>query len=114
MAEVLALRRKDLALEFARAFVGMTAEPVPLAELETAREAMIAQITGGMPDAHRAFLVGIEEGDADWGAVGLTAAADLPAVAWRRQNLDTLAPAARQKLADALRAAFVRKGAPAP
>jgi hypothetical protein len=37
MAEVLAPRRKDLALEFARAFVGMTAEPVPLAELAPAR-----------------------------------------------------------------------------
>jgi hypothetical protein len=37
MAEVLAPRRKDLALEFARAFVGMTAEPVPLAERAPAR-----------------------------------------------------------------------------
>jgi hypothetical protein len=101
-------------VEFARAFVGMTAEPVPLAELEAAREAMIAQITGGMPDAHRAFLIGIEEGDADWDAVGLTAAADLPAIAWRRQNLDTLSRAARRKLSDALRAALARTGAPVP
>jgi len=46
--------------------------------------------------------------------VGLTAAADLLAVAWRRQNLDTLSPEARRKLAGALRAAFERKGAQAP
>ena len=91
----------------------MTAESVPLAELEAAREAMIEGVTGDMPEAHRAFLIGIEEGDADWDAVGLTAA-DLPAVAWRRQNLYTLSPEARRKLADALRAAFARKGAPAP
>lgn len=114
MAEVLAPRRKDLAVEFARAFDGMTAEPVPLADLEAAREALIARVTGDMPETHRAFLIGIEQGDADWAAVGLTEAVDLPAVAWRRQNLDTLSPVARRKLADAVRAAFARKGAPAP
>lgn len=114
MAEVLAPRRKDLAIDFARTFVGMTAEPVPLAELEAAREDMIARTTGDMPESHRAFLLGIEQGDADWAAVGLVEAAGLPAVAWRRQNLDTLSVAARRQLADALRAAFARKGAPAP
>lgn len=114
MAEVLAPRRKDLAVEFARGFLGMTAEPVPLADLEAAREVMIARITGDMPESHRAFLLGIEQGDADWAAVGLMEAAKLPAVAWRRQNLDTLSVAARRQLAAALRAAFARQGAPAP
>ena len=112
MAEVLAPRRKNITQNFAQGFEGMTLEPVPLVELETAREALIDSITGGMPDAHRRFLMGFERGEPDWELISLPEAADLPAVKWRRLNLDKLSAASRARLVDQLAAAMERGGAP--
>lgn len=70
MAEVLAVRRKDIAVEFARGFVGMTRRSVELEDLLKAREALIAEMVGAMPEAHRAFLLGFERGEPDWASVG--------------------------------------------
>ena len=112
MSEVLAPRRKDIAQEFSQGFDGMTVEPVPRAALEAAREALIATITGGMPEAHRQFLLGFKLGEPDWGLVGLLDAAELPAVRWKQINLDKLSEAARARLLDQLAAALARDGAP--
>lgn len=90
MAEVLAPRLKDLALEFDRGFVGMTAEPVELGNLLNAREALIAEAVGNMPDKHRRFLIGFKRGEPEWELLGLPHVADLPAVKWRQQNYDKL------------------------
>lgn len=65
MVEVLASTRKPLATEFARGFEGMTEEPVPLAELEAAREAIIAAMVAQMPTEHRQFLLGFKRGAPD-------------------------------------------------
>jgi len=43
-----------------------------------------------MPEAHRKFLISFKRGEADWSLLGLPGVADLPAVRWRQQNLDTL------------------------
>jgi predicted nucleotidyltransferase component of viral defense system len=110
MSEVLAPRRKDLALEFAHGFEGMTAEPVPLGELEAAREALIAAILGDMPQAHREFLLGFKRGVPDWSLVGLPEAAGLPAVQWKQRNLDQLSEKARARLVDRLAAVLVPDG----
>lgn len=90
MAEVLAPTRKPLAEEFARGFVGMTQEPVALADLVAAREAIIAAMIADMPDAHRHFLVGFKRGEPDWELLGITEARHLPAVLWKQRNLDRL------------------------
>lgn len=82
MAEVLGGRRKDLTVEFARGSVGMTRRSVELEDLLKAREALIVEMVGAMPEAHRAFLLGFERGEPDWASVGLQAAARLPAVRW--------------------------------
>ncbi len=102
MFEVLAPTRKELAGEFARGFAGMTDEPVSLEELSAAREMLIEGIVGNMPDAHRRFLVSFEKGQPEWGLLGVPAAADLPAVKWRQQNLDTLSAAQRAALVENL------------
>jgi predicted nucleotidyltransferase component of viral defense system len=94
MAEVLAPTRKDIAAEFARGFIGMTRESVALEDLLETREAVIADVIGRMPEAHRRFLVSFERGDPDWSLLGVDGAA-LPAVKWRQQNLDTLRPDVR-------------------
>ena len=102
MAEVLAPTRKPLADEFARGLVGMTQEPVALADLEAARETIIAAVVADMPDAHRHFLVGFKRGEPDWELLGIPEAQRLPAVLWKQRNLDRIPADKRQELADAL------------
>ena len=96
MAEVPAVRRKDIAAEFERGFVGMTRQPKEMEALLKAREALIEEIVGAMPDTHRKFLLAFERGEPDWATLGLGSAADLPAVRWRQHNLDGLKAEKRQ------------------
>lgn len=103
MHEVLAARRKDIALEFERGFAGMTDQPVELDDLLAAREATIETVVGEKPDEHRQFLVSFEQGEPDWPLLGNTHAAELPAVRWRQQNLNQLDSAVRAKLVDDLK-----------
>jgi predicted nucleotidyltransferase component of viral defense system len=102
MSEVLAARRKDISEEFFRGFEGMTEQPVSRDELVGAREALIGDIVGNMPDAHRRFLVSFERGIPDWTLLGVPDAAGLPAVKWRQQNLDKLTEKKRAELIEAL------------
>jgi predicted nucleotidyltransferase component of viral defense system len=102
MFEVLAPNRKDITDEFLRGFEGMTDEPVSREELIAARETLIAEVVGNMPDAHRRFLVSFERGEADWKLLGVPGAADLPAVKFRQQNLDKLTAQKRAELVEAL------------
>ena len=102
MAEVLAPTRKPLADEFARGFAGMTQEPVALADLEGAREEIIAAMVTDMPDAHRHFLLGFKRGEPDWELLGVPEAKHLPAILWKQRNLDRLTANRRRELADAL------------
>lgn len=97
-SEVLAPTRKDFSDEFLRGFEGMTETPVSREELAPALEALIADIVGKMPQEHRKFLVSFERGKPDWSALGIPAAPNLPAVKWRQQNLDKLAPERRAAL----------------
>ncbi len=98
MSEVLEPTRKVITEEFLRGFEGMTEEPVALDDLIAAREAIIADVVGKMPKAHRQFLTLFERGEPDWALLGLPAAADLPAVKWRQQNLDSLSKEKRAAL----------------
>jgi hypothetical protein len=102
MSEVLAPRRKDISTEYARGFDGMTEEPVSLDDLKAAREHIIEEIVGEMPDDHRQFLISFERGQPNWDLLGLPAAAELPAVKWRQQNLDKLPKEKRDALVKAL------------
>ncbi len=102
MAEVLAPTRKLLGDEFARGFAGMTQEPVELAELEAAREAIISSMVGDMPEAHRHFLLGFKRGEPDWDLIGIADVQNLPAVQWKQRNLDKLPADKRRELTDAL------------
>ena len=98
MSEVLTARPKDIARAFEQNFVGMTAEPVVLADLLQARTALVQAIVGDMPEPHRRFLVSFERGEPDWDLLALPGVDKLPAVLWRQQNLDTLSTAKRAGL----------------
>jgi predicted nucleotidyltransferase component of viral defense system len=102
MAEILNPTRKDLADEFRRGLLGMTAEPVTLDELLHTREELIAQLVMGMPQNHRRFLLSFERGEPIWEELGIPGAENLPAVRWRQQNLNSLALSERARLVDQL------------
>lgn len=108
MAEVLAPTRKALAEEFARGFIGMTQEPVALADLEAAREAIITAMITDMPDEHRRFLLGFKRGYPEWELLGIPEAQRLPAVLWKKRNLDQLTVDKRHELTEALGRVLLR------
>jgi predicted nucleotidyltransferase component of viral defense system len=98
ISEVIRPSRRDIAHEFEQGFAGMTAEPVTLDDLLTAREALIESIAGGMPPEHRQFLIGFKSGAPDWNLLGVPGAADLPAVRWKQINLDRMSADARGRM----------------
>ena len=104
MAEVLAPQRKPLETEFVRGFDGMTKSPIRIEELEATREELIAAIVGAMPYVHRQFLLSFKRGEPDWALLGIPGASELPAVQWRRQNLDRLSSENRERLIGTLEA----------
>jgi len=57
MAEVLAPQRLDVSAEYERGFEGMVDQPVSLDDLLKAREDLIREIVGKMPEQHKQFLV---------------------------------------------------------
>ena len=110
IAEVVAPRRKDIAVAFVADFDGMTAERVTTEELSAAREALIAEVVGRMPAAHRAFLLSFKEGAPDWSLLGVPGAAHLPAVRWKQVNLGRLEPEQRAASVARLASALDRAG----
>ena len=104
MAEVLAVRPKDISPEFVAGFQGMTAQSVTVDELIAARAALVESIVRKMPQAHRRFLVSFERGAPDWELLAVPKADRLPAVKRRQQNLAKLARDKRIALAAELEA----------
>jgi hypothetical protein len=98
MSEVLTARPKDIARVFEQNFIGMTAEPVVLADLLQARTALVQAIVGDMPEPHRRFLISFERGEPDWELLALQGVNKLPAVQWRQHNLNTLSKPKRAAL----------------
>ncbi len=110
MSEVLAPHPKDIAQAYERSFEGMTETPVALDDLIAARAAIVDAAVGGMPDAHRRLLLSFETGAPDWSLINLPQAADLPAIAWRLQNLATLTPKRRAEQVARLQAVLYPAG----
>jgi hypothetical protein len=98
MAEVLAPQRLDISAEYQRGFEGMVDEPVPPDELLKAREDLITEIVGRMPEQHKRFLISVKRGEPDWALLDLPSAKDLPAVQWKLENLAKLSDEKRAQL----------------
>ncbi|HET8924792.1 MAG TPA: nucleotidyl transferase AbiEii/AbiGii toxin family protein [Candidatus Acidoferrum sp.] len=106
MAEVLAPPRLDISEEYKRGFEGMINDSVGLDELLKAREVLIAEIVGKMPDHHKRFLISVKRGEPDWALLDLPVAKDLPAVRWKLENLAKLNSEKRAELLKRLNAAL--------
>ncbi len=98
MAEVLAPTRQDIRQEFERGFEGMTENPVELDHLLQARENLIEELVGRMPEEHRRFLASFKRGKRQWELLKVPHAEQLPAVQWRLQNLAMMNPEKREQL----------------
>ena len=90
MHELLAPNEKDIADEFAREFAGMTAEPVNIDALLSARKRLIGDIQARLNGNAAEFLMTLQAGEPDFTLIGLPQAADLPAIKWKLLNLKKL------------------------
>lgn len=106
MAELIAPQRLDISVEFRRGFEGMVDQPVSLDDLLKAREDLIKEIVGKMPDQHKKFLVSVKKGEPDWPLLDLPGAKDLPAVCWKMENLAKLSANKRAELLKGLNQAL--------
>ncbi len=79
---------KDISQDFEQNFVGMTTENIELDTLLEAREKIITDVAGNMPDSHKEFLRSFYRRKPDWTLLGIDGAENLPAVRWRELNLD--------------------------
>jgi predicted nucleotidyltransferase component of viral defense system len=109
MGEVLSGRVKDLANEYRNGFEGMTEEVIAIGELIETQHEMIEVLIGGMPDHHRAFLIGFERGEPDWPLLNISHVAELPAIRWRQRNLDKLSSDQRAGLVELLQSSLERR-----
>ncbi|MCP4272721.1 MAG: nucleotidyl transferase AbiEii/AbiGii toxin family protein [Gammaproteobacteria bacterium] len=81
---------RDITQDYEQNFVGMTTEgvTVTLGTLLEAREKLIADVTGNMPENHKEFLRSFYSRRPDWKLLGIEGVENLPAVMWRELNLD--------------------------
>lgn len=90
MYAVLQPKLRDISDDYRRGFDGMTEKPVPLEDLLKARDMIIREAVGTMPDVHKRFLISFQCGEANWKLLDIPGVRDLPAVKWRQQKLDAL------------------------
>ena len=86
--EVLFGNDKDIAAEYERAFVGMTAVDCALKTLLAARARMRQEMPQRLSANHRRFLSGLVRAQSDWSLVQCPHAAELPALRWKLANLE--------------------------
>ncbi|MBI3916432.1 MAG: nucleotidyl transferase AbiEii/AbiGii toxin family protein [Betaproteobacteria bacterium] len=95
--EVLSPTLRDISGEFDATFRGMTADPVELKALLSARERMIAELQVGLDADERAFLQSLAHNEPNWGLLGIEHLEQLPGIRWKLANIDRLARANPKK-----------------
>ena len=98
--------RRDIAQDYEQNFAGMTTEETSLEILLSARETLINDVTGNMPDHHKEFLKSFYGRKPDWQLLGLKGVDNLPAVRWRELNLDRSGQGTCETLLRKLEAVF--------
>lgn len=88
--EVLFAQVQPLAEVFANEFVGMTAAPVTLEQLEATRARLFESLPRALTPAHRTFLRTLVQGEPDWGQMPFAHLQELPAIRWKLMNLAKL------------------------
>jgi len=97
--EVLFSRDPDLSLAFENEFVGLTMEPVTLAELQQVRLKLKQDLPAALTPNQRQFLLSLVMGEPDWQLMKCPHLSQLPAIRWKLQNLATLKKSNARKFA---------------
>ena len=95
--EVLFPALRDVAGEYDDTFLGMTAQPVALATLLSARERMVAELATGLDSNERAFLLSLSRNEPDFSLLNIEHLEQLPGIRWKLTNLERLAKANPKK-----------------
>ena len=96
--EVLSPTLRDISGEYDNTFRGMTAEPVELEALLSARERMVAELQANLDAKEREFLLSLARNEPDWTLLGIEHLEQLPGIRWKLANLERLAKANPKKL----------------
>jgi len=104
--ELLCPHRLDISAQYNDEFLGMTVTDLALEALLEARERLIAEIAArARATAARQFLTRFHQLTPDWAAFGFESSiADLPALRWKRINLEKLREQNPAKFEEQLRA----------
>jgi len=95
--EVLFPAVRDISQDYEHTFKGMTAEPVALEELITARNRLIRELHQGLDVNERQFLISLVHNQPEWSLLGIPHLAELPGVRWKLRNLEQFAEASPKK-----------------
>jgi hypothetical protein len=104
--EVLFSSDHDLSFAYEGEFLGMTRNPVTLAELQETRRRLKQEVPDALTANHRQFLLSLVTGAPDWRLMKFPHLSELPAIRWKLQNLAKLKksnPAKFVRQADQLR-----------
>ncbi|MGR3616087.1 MAG: nucleotidyl transferase AbiEii/AbiGii toxin family protein [Paracoccaceae bacterium] len=85
--EILDPNCKDITRSFEKEFAGMSADPVTLDELLTARVALIGSIQNKLDAQAKTFLLSLHDNEPDFASIGFDHAGELPAIQWKLHNL---------------------------
>jgi hypothetical protein len=81
----------------------MTDHPLDLEVLQNSRGLLIKQINSNLDFSDKKFLLGFVEGNPNWDHFSLKHIKNLPAVKWKRYNLNQIAINDKKKLVNELR-----------
>jgi predicted nucleotidyltransferase component of viral defense system len=93
----------DIRQTYETDFVGMTTNPIEMADLLEARSELIRTVNAMIDERDKNFLVDFKEGHPDWSYFSVPHIKNLPAVKWKMHNLDQVDTLERQRMVDRLR-----------
>ena len=88
--DVLFSTDKNFSAIYEEQFVGMTARPVSISELEQARADLRAALDLHLQDRHKQFLLGLVRLEPEWDLMPFAHLRELPALKWKLFNLEQL------------------------
>jgi len=103
MHEVIKPTLQDKKEELEKEFDGMTKLPFSYSDYEDTRAKLIQYFLAHLTKEERIFLVSIQEGNPDWGQIGISDIEQLPALKWKAQNVQKMDSAKRSKATQELK-----------
>jgi len=88
--EVLFSLDVDMSSAFENEFVGMTRNPITLAELQQVRRKLKRELPAALTANQRQFLLGLVADEPNWSLMKCPHLSQLPAIRWKLENLAKL------------------------